>query len=77
MIMTSLSYRGHFLKRSFVERTSSFSGQPGVYGMTSLGIWQGHVVVLTAGPDRLSRKLAIQQLGNLLDRLSPQWRKTL
>jgi hypothetical protein len=40
MTKTNLAFRGHLLKRLPMERKSSFSGQPGVYDMTSFGIWQ-------------------------------------
>ena len=40
MAKTNLAFRGHLLKRPPVEMKNSFSGQPGVYDMASLGIWQ-------------------------------------
>jgi len=71
MAKPNLAFRGHLSERPPVKRENSFSGQPGVYDMTS------HVGVLTASGGRLLPKLLIQQLGHFLDKLSSQWGKKL
>ena len=51
MAKPNLAFRGHLSERPPVKRENSFSGQPGVYDMTS------HGVVLTASGGGLLPKL--------------------